>query len=286
VTSRRESPNAAPATDVATQINVHLARTGLFSAPRDLASLDDMVLAPQIRRQLTRIVAEQGRRAELRARSLRPSRKLLFSGRPGTGKTMAAGALARALKLPMFRVESHGVFSRFFAESAQRLAKVFENVRMVPAVYLFDEFDSMAADRAAIGSESDGGEARRVVNALLQFIEGDQSDSVIIAATNHAQMLDSAIFRRFDEMVVFDPLTKEELMELVRRMLDGFPIESLDFDEICRVNPELGHADLCAALNQARKDHVLEGAPISTKSVVEGLSRRTTLLDGISRGRR
>jgi SpoVK/Ycf46/Vps4 family AAA+-type ATPase len=265
-----------PAADsVAAQINARLAQLGLLSAPRDLSSLDDMVLAPQVRQRLARVVLEQSRRDVLLSRGLRPSRKILFSGLPGTGKTMAAGAIARALKVPMFRVELHGVFSKFFGQTAHRLAKVFEYVRTMPALYLFDEFDSIGAERESVGSESDGGEARRVVNALLQFIESDQSDSLIVAATNHAQMLDGAMFRRFDETIVFKPLTKDELVELVRRKLEGFEAEALDYDAIYGVNNVLGHADLCAVLDRARKDHVLDGAAISTKCLVDGIAERT-----------
>jgi len=259
------------------EINAHLARFGVLSAPRNLSTLDDMVLAPQTRKRLARVVLEQTRRSALLARGLHPARKLLFSGLPGTGKTMAAGAVARAIGLPMFRVEPHGVFSRYFGESAHRLAKVFEYVRLMPGVYLFDEFDSIGADRAAIGSEADGGEARRVVNALLQFIEGDQSNSVIVAATNHAQMLDSAIFRRFDETIVFEPLTKDEFVELVGRKLAGFAVETLDYDEIYDAIPSLGHADLCAALDRARKDQVLDGVAISTGHIVDGIVNRMAL---------
>jgi SpoVK/Ycf46/Vps4 family AAA+-type ATPase len=268
--------------NAATQINAQLAQLGLLSVPHDLSTLDDMVLAPQTRKRLTRVVLEQSRRDVLRSRGLRPSRKLLFSGPPGCGKTMAAGAIARAIGLPMFRVEMHGVFSQMFGQSSRRLAKVFEYVRSMTGVYLFDEFDSLGADRAAMGSESDGGEARRVVNALLQFVEGDQSNSLIVAATNHAQMLDSAIFRRFEEMIAFEALTKDELAELVRRKLAGFEAEPLDYDAIYAVNPSLGHADLCAVLDRARKDHVLEGAAISTQCIVEGISHRSCMADAVA----
>ena len=262
----------------AAQINAYLARSGLLTAPRDLATLDDMVLSADIRKKLSRLVLEQGRRAALVARGLKPSRKLLFSGLPGTGKTMAAGAIARAVRMPMFRVESHGVFSRYFGESAQRLAKVFEYVRLIPGVYLFDEFDSIGADREAIGSESDGGEARRVVNSLLQFIEDDRSESLIVAATNHGQMIDSAMFRRFDDVVVFEPLTKDEIIELARRKLVGFEVEPLDYDAICEVHEDLGHGDLCMALDRARKDQVLDGAVISTTAIIDAIASRKLLV--------
>lgn len=263
--------------DMAAQINAQLAQFGLLSAPNELFALDDMVLATKTRQRLSRIVLEQTKREALLARGLRPSRKLLFSGLPGTGKTMAAGAIARALKMAMFRVELHSVFSQFFSQTGHRLAKVFEYVRAMPAVYLFDEFDSIGAERNAIGSEADGGEARRVVNALLQFIEADKSSSLIVAATNHVQMLDSAMFRRFDEVIVFEPLTKDELVELVRRKLVGFEAEALDYDAIYEVGEALGHADLCAVLDRARKDHVLEGAAISTQCLIDGIASRMSV---------
>lgn len=269
----------APSDRAADQLNAQLRNIGMhamLSVPYGLATLDDMVLSKSLRDRLTRIVREQSKSAELTARGLRPARKLLFSGLPGTGKTMAAGALSRAIGMPMFRVETHGVFSSLFAESAQRLARVFDFVGRVRAVYLFDEFDALGADREQVGSKADGGEARRVTNALLQFIEGDQSESIIVAASNHAQMLDSAIFRRFDEMVVFEALTKEEIVELVRRKLDGYEVDvdTLDWNAICDVNGDLGHADLCAAIDRVCKDYIVEGVPITTEAIDEGITNR------------
>lgn len=252
--------------------------SGLLSAPPELSSLDDMVLSPSVRDRLDRVVLEHTQRDVLFVHSLRPTRKLLFAGPPGCGKTMAAGALARAVGLPMFRVELHGVISQYLGETAGKLAKVFEHVRSMPAVYLFDEFDALGTERSQLGSEAAGAEMRRVVNSLLQFIEDDRSDSMIIAATNHAQMLDSAIFRRFDEMITFAIPTKDELTVLVQRALNDVDTTSvLDFDAIYTAvtNPKLGHADVCAALDGARKDHVLVGTPIDTSHVIDGIVRRT-----------
>lgn len=246
----------------------------LLSAPSELSSLDDMVLAPAVRGLLDRVVLEHARSGDLLARGLRPARKFLFAGPPGCGKSMGAGALATALGLPLFRVELHGVISQYLGETAGKLAKVFENVRAMPAVYLFDEFDAIGADRSALGEGSAGAEMRRVVNSLLTFIEDDRSESLIVAATNHAEMLDSAIFRRFDETISFPPLALAELAELSRRKLDGYD-EALDFLVLHEANPQLGHADLCAVLDRARKDHVLEGTSITTERVVEEIARRT-----------
>ena len=244
---------------------------GLLSVLSHVASLDDMVLAPQIRDRLDRIVLEHVRKEDLIAQGLRPARKLLFVGPPGVGKTLASGAIASAIGLPLFRVELHGVISSHLGETASKLAKVFEHVRSMPAVYLFDEFDALGAERSA---GDDVSEMRRVVNSLLQFIEGDCSDSLIIAATNHAQMLDGAIFRRFDEMIAFEVLAIDELVELSRRALQEVA-DQLDFSEIHAAHPALGHADLCAVLDRVRKDHVLAGTIIDTARIVDGIKRRT-----------
>jgi len=251
--------------------------SGLLSVPCDLATLDDMVLAPQVRDRLDRVVLEHFRAADLLAWGLRPARKLLFTGSAGVGKTMAAGAIARAVGLPMFRVELHGVISSHLGETAGKLAKVFEHVRAMPAVYLFDEFDAIGAERSTLGGEAAGAEMRRVVNSLLSFVEDDRSDSLIIAATNHEQMLDHAIFRRFDETIAFTIPSRDEVTSLVRRALTDVDTSQFDFAAIyaATANPKLGHADVCAALARVRKDHVLVGTPIDTAGVVDGIVNRS-----------
>ena len=192
-----------------------------------------------------------------------------------THNTMAVGAVAQAIGMPLFRVELHGVISQYLGETAAKLAKVFEHVREMPAVYLFDEFDALGAERSSLGSEAAGNEMRRVVNSLLQFIEDDRSESLIVAATNHDQMLDSAIFRRFDETIAFAPLSIDELVALTNRKSQNFETAGLDFAAIHAADPKLGHADLCAALDRVRKDHLLAGAPINTDRVVAEVVART-----------
>jgi len=247
--------------------------TGLLSGLSELSTLDDMVLASRARDRIDRVVLEQTRKNDLLTLGLHPARKLLFTGAPGVGKTMAAGALAQAVGLPMFRVEMHGVIQSHLGETAGKLAQVFEHVRTMPAVYLFDEFDAIGSDRSSGDGSASCSEMRRVVNSLLQFIEDDRSDSMIIAATNHEKMLDSALFRRFDEIITFGLPSREELIMLVRRSLSD---EVFDFDVIYGVltRLKLGHADVCAALDRARKDYLLVGIPIDTVSFIEALERR------------
>ena len=249
--------------------------SGLLSVRQDLASLDDVVLAPSVREVIDRVLLEYAQRDVLMVHSLRPARKLLFTGPPGVGKTMTAGVLARSHGLPLFRVELHAVVASHLGETPANLAKVFAHVSAMPAVYLFDEFDALGADRASVSDGSSAGaEMRRVVNSLLQFIEDDRSEGLLVAATNHPQMLDRAIFRRFDEAVVFPPLAKVELMALVDRALSGFNAGALDYDAIYAASTSLGHSDLCSVLDRACKDHVIAGTPIDTGRVVEGIRRR------------
>lgn len=258
--------------------------SGLLSVPSELASLDDMILSPSVRERLDRIVLEQSRRLDLFGQGLRPARKLLFAGPPGCGKSMAAGAIARAVGLPLFRVELHGVVAQYLGETARKLAEVFAHVRTMPAVYLFDEFDALCSERSAHGGESAGTEMRRAVNSLLQFVEDDRSDSLIVAATNHAQMLDSAIFRRFDEMIVFGSPAKIEVESLVQRSLPAVDATQLNFSTIYAAvaNPKLGHADVCAAVDRVRKDHVLAGTPIDTARIVDALVKRVRVSEVLS----
>lgn len=252
-----------------------LSAKGLFTVSSKLAPLDDMVLSAAVRGSLDRILLEYAQREILMGRGLRPARKLLFTGIPGVGKSMAAGALAHALGLPLFRVALHGVISSHLGETAAKLAQVFEHVRTMPAVYLFDEFDALGADRLSMrdGSAS-GAEMRRALNSLLQFIEDDESEGFLVAATNHPQVLDRAIFRRFDEMLTFPSLTRDELRMLVDRALAGFDAEVLDYEAIFAARPDFGHSDLCAVLARVCKDHVIAGVPIGTESIVRGIHRR------------
>jgi SpoVK/Ycf46/Vps4 family AAA+-type ATPase len=255
--------------------------SGLLSAPSDLASLDDMVLAPSVRERLDRVVLEQSRKFELYASDLEPSRKLLFTGRPGCGKTMAAGAIARAVGLPLFRVELHAVIASHMGETSANLAKVFEHVRTLPAVYLFDEFDALGSERTAV-SDSAGSEMRRVVNSLLQFIEDDRSESLIVAATNHEQLIDSALFRRFDEMIAFGSPAKDEVVALVQRALPDVDQLNLGVIYAAVANPKLGHADVRAAVDRVRKDHVIAGMSIDTARIVDALARRARTAEVLS----
>ncbi|RUY50217.1 ATP-binding protein, partial [Mesorhizobium sp. M7A.F.Ca.CA.001.12.1.1] len=138
--------------------------------------LTDMILPDSLRSRLHRVLGEQRQQASLREHGLVPRRKLLLVGPPGSGKTMTASALAGELHLPLFMIVLDGLITKFMGETAGKLRLVFDAMQATRGVYFFDEFDAIGARR---GERQDVGEIRRVLNSFLQFLEQDDSHSLI-----------------------------------------------------------------------------------------------------------
>jgi len=203
-------------------------------------------------------ILEQYHRADvLRSYGLRPADKILFCGSPGCGKTMTAEILATELSLPLALIRLDSVVSSYLGETAANLRKVFDFIDSTPMVALFDEFDALGKERA---DASEHGELKRVVNAVLQMLDAYQGKSLIIAATNHEGMLDSAIWRRFEEVLVFRPPTREQLVQLLKIKLRGVRRDfDLDDGRLLSLFPEMSHADVERVLRHAIKEMILKG---------------------------
>ena len=158
---------------------------------RNLASL---VLAAGTRTGCEELVEEQQRIELLRSYGLEPRHRLLLTGPPGNGKTSLAEALAEALFLPLIQIRYEAVIGSFLGETAERLAKVFDFARTRRCVLFLDEFDAIAKER---GDRYETGEIKRVVSSLLLFVDELPSHVVLIAASNHPELLDRAAHRRF-----------------------------------------------------------------------------------------
>ena len=161
-------------------------------------SLNDLVTDKSVKEKLERVIKEYTRREELQKYGLANRRKLLLYGMSGTGKPMTSGVLAKELNLPFFIVRTEKIITKFMGETGQKLSRIFDFIDEVPAVYLFDEFDAIGAQR---GMENEVGEQRRILNTFLQLLERDSSDSFIVAATNAIESIDKAMFRRFDDVI-------------------------------------------------------------------------------------
>lgn len=238
---------------------------GLVRATYPEIHLADVVLSEDLRRQIRRLVREHRETEALEQRGLGPRRKFLFSGPPGTGKSMTAAAIAGELRLPLFTILLDGVITKFMGETAAKLRLIFDAMHNIRGVYLFDEVDALASKRAA---DNDIGEARRMLNSFLQFLEDDESGSVIIAATNHRSLLDSAIFRRFDSVLGYAEPTPEEARQVLRNNLLQFEIDALDWPSIDGAVQGLSQADLVAACEDAVRDAVLDHAGHLTSEVL------------------
>lgn len=178
--------------------------------------LRDIVLRPELREAIQRVLKENRSRSQLESFGVSPRRRLIFHGPPGCGKTLAAGVIAGEMGLPLLTVRFDALFSRFLGATAGQLRAIFAEMPRRPAVYLFDEFDAVAKSR---GDAQDVGEMNRVVTAFLQLVDADMSGSIIIAATNHVALVDRAVFRRFDAIMRFDKPTEQQVVDLLRLRL-------------------------------------------------------------------
>jgi SpoVK/Ycf46/Vps4 family AAA+-type ATPase len=173
---------------------------GLLTVVYPKVRMADVALDEGIRQRIDRVLVEQRQQERLKEYGFSPQRKLLFVGPPGTEKTLTTGALASELGLPLFTIQLDGLITKFMGETAAKLRLIFDAIQQTRAVYLFDEFDALGGERA---SKNDVGEIRRVLNSFLQFLEQDESDSLLVGATNHPQLLDRALFRRFDAVIEY-----------------------------------------------------------------------------------
>lgn len=167
----------------------------LFVDVTPRVQLDDLILSDEVRAELRDFIEEQSRQDLLRAYALEPRHKILLEGPPGNGKTSVAEALANALDLPFLVVRYDAVIGSFLGETASRLREVFDYVRVRQCVVFFDEFDTLGKER---GDPHDTGEVKRVVSSLLLQIDALPSYVVVVTATNHPELLDRAVWRRFD----------------------------------------------------------------------------------------
>jgi SpoVK/Ycf46/Vps4 family AAA+-type ATPase len=210
--------------------------------------LRDIILRPEVRDLLLRIISENRSRGRLERFGVSPRRRLLFHGTPGCGKTLAAAVLAGEMGLPLMTVRFDALFSRFLGATALQLRTIFAEMPRRPGVYLFDEFDSVAKAR---GDSQDVGEMNRVVTAFLQLLDADVSGSILVAATNHVELLDRAMFRRFDVIVPFDKPTREQLADLLNLRLGNVGLDKTQSNEIAALAEGWSFADVARACDDA-----------------------------------
>jgi len=251
-------------------------KDNLFLVSFPETRLDDLVVSNDVHDKLVQVLAEYRQRDKLAEYGLSCRRKLLLEGLPGTGKTMTASVLAGELHLPLFVVQIDKLITKYLGETSARLRQIFETISTNRAVYLFDEFDAIGADRSR---DNEVGEMRRILNSFLQFIEADSSESLILAATNNKQILDQALFRRFDDVLHYSLPTVDEVKQIVRRLTGSYdPAFALDDSAAANLS-QLCQADITHICQDAIKASLLSGVPLSNELFVKLCDDRLAIYD-------
>jgi SpoVK/Ycf46/Vps4 family AAA+-type ATPase len=227
---------------------------GVLDTSYPKASLRDIVLEEEPAAAVKKVLREHRSREALQQWGLTPRRKLLLYGPPGCGKTLLASVLAGELGLPLVRVRVEVLFSRYLGETAALLTDIFEEMKRVRGVFLFDEFDAIGRQRR---DSNDIGEAKRVVSTFLQLLDVESSESLIVAATNVMEQLDDALFRRFSDVIHLPAPGVEQLTALLRLRTTGHPLPDSAIVRLARLAEGLTYADLSKAVEDGLKAMVL-----------------------------
>lgn len=246
---------------------------GLILEDVPVAYISDIITSPKIRSKIERIILEFVQRDKLLKHDLENRRKILLSGPPGTGKTFTASIIANEINLPLYTILMDKMVTKFMGETSAKLRQIFDLIRQKQGVYLFDEFDAIGGERS---KDNDVGEMRRVLNSFLQFIERDDSNSLIIAITNNKALLDQALFRRFDDVVLYNLPTQEEKLELLKNRLARYQkSKKVNFKKLIPNINGLCHAEISLACFDAIKETILrENSPMSNQLILNAIEDR------------
>lgn len=256
--AERPVPISRPRGELANLLTVTYPRT----------RLSDMILSEALAQQIQRVIREQRHAGRILEHGLSPRRKLLLVGPPGTGKTLTASVLAGELGLPLFEVRLDSLITKFMGETAAKLRQVFDATSQTRGIYFFDEFDAIGSQR---GQSNDVGEIRRVLNSFLQMIEQDRSQSLIVAATNHPELLDPALFRRFDDVLHYEIPDEIQVAALLRARLSRFAEKGIGWKRLAHTAAGLSYAEITRAAEEVLKDTLIHGRDRVEESGVQAM---------------
>lgn len=236
----------------------------------DLAVVDlkpilpvEPVFSNSLKAQIDLFLRERLATEKFLSEGLNPPKSLLLIGPPGVGKTLLASVIAKTLQLPLITLNLSSAISSYLGKTGQNLNKVLNYARNLPSVLLLDEFDAVAKRR---DDPTDLGELKRIVNVLLKELETWPIGSIVLAATNHPNLLDPAIWRRFDKVINFELPQYPERVELFRVYLENKSIDAEDkiYHALGVLSDQLSPSDISKLSERIKRRFILDGGEFSS----------------------
>lgn len=246
--------------------------TDLVKQSRESCKMCDLVCSEEIKDKINRVLREYVNRQLLAENNLCNRSRILLSGPSGTGKTMTASVIANELNLPLFIVRMEKIITKYMGETSLKLSKVFDLMSRVRGVYLFDEFDALGMQR---GTENEVGEMRRVLNSFLQMMERKDSESLVIAATNNASVLDQALFRRFDDLIEYSLPSKKMIVELIQNIFSQLKYDNLSYERLADKLFGRSQAEITMICRDAFKESILDGKQLTEDMILNAIEQRS-----------
>lgn len=217
--------------------------------------MDQLLLPLPVAESGKQLIEEHARADVLRSHGYEPRHRVLLSGPPGNGKTSYAEAVAEALAMPLFLVRYDALIGSYLGETNARLRKLFDYVRTRPCVLFFDEFDAIGKER---GDTHETGEIKRVVSFLLMQLDQLPSYVIVIAATNHAELLDRAVWRRFQMRLSFPAPDRRSVKALLDRIISRWPdTPIMSIAAIASKLVAVSYAEVVDFCQNVRRRHIL-----------------------------